>query len=207
MPTDSETPAEIDSDAWGEDGLTLKQRRFCELYVGEAAGNASKAALLAGYSENCVSEQGHENLRKPHVRSYIGRLLAKHAMTPEFLKSRLAQLAQSSLDHCTRIDDNGELVVDLKMAAENGALGQFREVRPVLMKIDGKEVVSYRVSTHDPLKAIETLLKMYGTLFDKHVVSGPDNGPVQVQSNGPDLTKLSETELLQMTALLTKAGA
>jgi phage terminase small subunit len=42
--------------------LTLKQRRFVEAYCGEAAGNATQAAKLAGYSSRTARSQGQRLL-------------------------------------------------------------------------------------------------------------------------------------------------
>jgi phage terminase small subunit len=52
--------------------LTLKQKKFCEFYVG--SGNASEAARLAGYSEKTARATGAENLTKPDVQEYINSL-------------------------------------------------------------------------------------------------------------------------------------
>jgi phage terminase small subunit len=52
--------------------LTLKQKKFCEFYVG--SGNASEAARLAGYSAKSAYATGHENLRKHEVVEYIKSL-------------------------------------------------------------------------------------------------------------------------------------
>jgi len=53
--------------------LTEKQRAFVEAYMGEAEGNATRAAELAGYqgNENTLSTVGSENLRKPKIRQAI----------------------------------------------------------------------------------------------------------------------------------------
>lgn len=55
------------------DKLTEKQRRFVEAYMGEAAGNATEAARLAGYkgSDTTLCAVGSENLRKPLVARAI----------------------------------------------------------------------------------------------------------------------------------------
>lgn len=52
--------------------LTEKQRLFCIYYLKNF--NATSAAIKAGYSSNCASEIGYENLNKPHVRAEIQRL-------------------------------------------------------------------------------------------------------------------------------------
>lgn len=53
--------------------LTEKQRKFVEAYLGEAEGNATRAAELAGYKgdENTLSTVGSENIRKPKIRKAI----------------------------------------------------------------------------------------------------------------------------------------
>ena len=52
--------------------LTLKQKKFCEFYVG--SGNASEAARLAGYSAKSAYAIGEQNLRKYEVVEYINSL-------------------------------------------------------------------------------------------------------------------------------------
>ncbi len=52
--------------------LTLKQKAFCEFYVG--SGNASEAARLAGYSTKTARATGAENLTKPDVQEYINSI-------------------------------------------------------------------------------------------------------------------------------------
>jgi phage terminase small subunit len=53
--------------------LTEKQRRFVEAYMGQAKGNATEAARLAGYSgnENALSQRGFELVRNSKVSQAI----------------------------------------------------------------------------------------------------------------------------------------
>lgn len=53
--------------------LTEKQRRFVEAYMGQACGNATEAARLAGYkgSENTLAQAGNGNLRKAQIVAAI----------------------------------------------------------------------------------------------------------------------------------------
>lgn len=51
--------------------LTPKQKKFCEAYLGEAKFNATKAAILAGYSEKTAGSTGYENLKKPEILAYM----------------------------------------------------------------------------------------------------------------------------------------
>lgn len=174
---------EQDDDPWDREGLTLKQRRFCEAYIGEAAGNATRAAQIAGYrDDNYFSLAGTaaDNLKKPQVRGFIGRLLAAQQCTPEYLRNRLAELSKSSLNDCITIGDDGKLELDMEQAARLGALGQIKEVREDVIK-GGEEtsLVRRTVKLHDPTRAIELLLKMQGALVERHEVTGPAGGPVE----------------------------
>lgn len=53
-------------------GLTDKQKRFCEEYVVD--WNATRAAIAAGYSEKTAYSIGQENLKKPEIEEYIGKI-------------------------------------------------------------------------------------------------------------------------------------
>lgn len=49
--------------------LTVKQKKFADEYV--KTGNATKAAIEAGYAEKTAREIGKENLTKPYIKEYI----------------------------------------------------------------------------------------------------------------------------------------
>lgn len=55
--------------------LTEKQRRFVEAFMGEAKGNLTKAARIAGYKGNnkTLCAVGLENLDKPGIHKAIER--------------------------------------------------------------------------------------------------------------------------------------
>lgn len=159
---------EVDDDPWGDDGLTPKQRRFCEAYVGEAAGNATRAARLAGYREenrDALKATACENLTKPYIRGYIGRLLARHGASSEQLNLRLAELSRSSMENFLTFAADGEVEIDLKQAAALGALGQLKEIKEETIEI-GENVVKRKrtIKVHDPHPAIRTLAEIQGRI-------------------------------------------
>lgn len=49
--------------------LTLKQEKFANYYI--ELGNATEAAIKAGYSKNSARAIAAENLTKPNVKKYI----------------------------------------------------------------------------------------------------------------------------------------
>lgn len=59
--------------------LSLKQRKFCLAYVGEANGNGMEAARIAGYNaktDNALRVIASQNLTKPAVQRCIAELRA-----------------------------------------------------------------------------------------------------------------------------------
>ena len=55
--------------------LTVKQRKFADEYI--KTGNATQAAIKAGYKEKTARFIGAENLTKPNVKAYIDAQMRK----------------------------------------------------------------------------------------------------------------------------------
>lgn len=84
------------------DKLTTRQRRFVEAYT----GNATAAAIAAGYSEKTAEVIGHENLRKPKILAEIKAretirstpLIASRAERQQFWSSVMRDKEQQMRD-------------------------------------------------------------------------------------------------------------
>lgn len=50
--------------------LNERQKAFADYYI--QTGNATEAAIKAGYSEKTAYSIGNENLKKPEISAYIG---------------------------------------------------------------------------------------------------------------------------------------
>lgn len=72
--------------------LTLKQRAFASQYV-RHNGNATKAALAAGYSPSGAHVEASRLLRKPKIKRQIDKLTRKYDITPERVLTRLDNLS------------------------------------------------------------------------------------------------------------------
>jgi phage terminase small subunit len=70
--------------------LTGKQRAFVDAYVGQANMNATRAAVLAGYSARTARQAGAECLSKPVIRAEIARR--------EAVRERTTDLSNEALD-------------------------------------------------------------------------------------------------------------
>lgn len=55
--------------------LNERQLAFCEYYI--ECGNATEAAIKAGYSEKTARSTGSENLTKPDISEYIEKRLSE----------------------------------------------------------------------------------------------------------------------------------
>lgn len=80
--------------------LTPKQEKFCEEYA--ACGNATQAAIRAGYSAKTAYSIGQENLKKPEIIAKIHTLQArdkkKRVMNIDERQAKLTEIAENSVD-------------------------------------------------------------------------------------------------------------
>lgn len=71
--------------------LTAKQEAFCRAYV--ACGNATQAAIEAGYSRKSAGSISVENMQKPAIRQFIESLrkpiVEELGITAEWIRERL----------------------------------------------------------------------------------------------------------------------
>lgn len=124
--------------------LTAKQQAFIDAYVGEARFNASKAALIAGYSEKSAGQLGWQLLQIPTISARIKEILESRALSAEGVLAELADVATSEWrDH-----------VEVLM--------YDREGNPVKTKMD----LSSKV------KSLEIIAKAHGLLKENVSVSG-----------------------------------
>lgn len=86
--------------------LTKKQRRFADEWIANG-GNATQAAIAAGYSEKTARAMGSENLTKPDIIEYIKE--RTEALDAEKVAQGDEVLA--FLTSVMRGDDRAEIVV------------------------------------------------------------------------------------------------
>lgn len=123
--------------------LTEKQKRFIDYYV--ETGNATEAARKAGYSEKTSYSIGHENLKKPEIKSAID------ARLKELEEMRVAD-AREVLIHLTAVmrgEQEGEELVCV--GTGNGIS------KPVK--------VMKKPSIRDQIEAAKCLMKRYGLML------------------------------------------
>ena len=80
-----------------EFGLTERQERFCQEYVSDPKGNATAAAIRAGYGEAGAAVEASKNLRKPKIISRIKALRNEALVASGYDKERVRELIMRRL--------------------------------------------------------------------------------------------------------------
>ena len=126
-------------------GLTQKQRRFIDEYI--ISGNATQAAIKAGYSKKTAVVTATENLRKPNIKAEI------QARNAEIQSEKTADMTEV-MEYLTSVmrGEQTESVATSK--------GIFSGVE---------------VSAKDRIKAAELIGKRNGAWTDKKELSGDLN--------------------------------
>ncbi|WP_286233326.1 terminase small subunit [Romboutsia ilealis] len=129
--------------------LTPKQKAFADYYI--ELGNATEAAIRAGYSKNTAKEVGYENLTKPHIKSYIDERMR------EIESNRIAKAEEvlAFLSASLR----GEVLEEVVSTESIDGM-----IKPVTLK--------KQLSAKDRIKAAELLGKRYALFTEKVDLEG-----------------------------------
>lgn len=91
---------------------TLKQERFVAEYLID--GNATQAAIRAGYSERTARFSGHENLTKPYIAAAVESARAAQAERTEidadWVQARLVELIERGMQVEPVHDRSGKVI-------------------------------------------------------------------------------------------------
>jgi len=126
--------------------LTARQKKFCDEYL--ISGNATDAAIKAGYSPKTAKQTGSENLAKPDLRAYIDEQLEKL--------------------HSAKIADAEEVMKYLTSVMR----GEHTEQVLKLVGDGIQTVTDIEVSAKERIKAAELIGKRYALFSDKMDLGG-----------------------------------
>lgn len=137
----------------GKDGLTDKQRRFCEEYLVDL--NATQAAIRAGYKEKNAYIIGHENLRKPKISEYLSRereeLSQKTKVTQERIIDELASIAFA------KITDYAKIIDKPIQITKNGTIELLRDESGKVINVQDIEFTLTDKLTDEQKRSISSL--------------------------------------------------
>lgn len=139
-------------------GLTLKQQQFADEFIANG-GNATQAAISAGYKRKAAHSMGAENLQKPAIADYI--------------KKRRQALADA------KVADQREIIEYLTSVMR----GETKEQTLIGTGKGAQEITSIHPGEKDKLKAAEMLgrtMMMFTdnvnvATSDVHLVIGGDD--------------------------------
>ena len=130
--------------------LTEKQQRFCDLYI--KYGDATRAAIDAGYSKKTAKNIGCENLTKPYLRAYIEERLEKMEKERIMDATEVMQLLTSAA--------RGEILEEVVVTEGEGD------------GVSRTRIVKKQISAKDRLKAAELVGKRYMMFTEKTRLEG-----------------------------------
>lgn len=157
--------------------LTPKQKKFVREYKLNG-GNASKAALTAGYSKKTAFRAGQENMQKPAIKSALRKheekMEKKYDVTEERIMRELELLGFSDLQNYITIDqDTGAIQAKGFEGMPEGtsrALESISEDRAIKETPDGKSVTVYdkiKFKMHSKIEALKLLANIKGMTREK----------------------------------------
>lgn len=123
-------------------GLTQKQRRFIDEYI--ISGNATQAAIKAGYSKKTAAVTATENLRKPNIKAEI--------------QARNAEIQSEKTADMTEVM---EYLTSVMRGEQTESVATSKGIFP-----------GVEVSAKDRIKAAELIGKRNGAWTDKKELTG-----------------------------------
>ena len=130
--------------------LNARQKAFCEFYV--ASGNATDAAIKAGYSKSYARDRIHILMKSIGISRYIDELMQK-------VQSERIASAEEVLQNLTAIM-RGEIQEEVVVVEGKGD------------GISTASIIKKQVSAKERIKAAELLGKRHALFTDKAKIEG-----------------------------------
>lgn len=180
-------------------GLSKQQRAFIEHYL--QCFNATEAARLAKYSERTARQQGSRLLSNVDILAAIETRLSELKMQSDEVLVRLAAQARGSMADFVRVNDRGEVSINLKAAQAKNSLHLVKKVRKTVKR--GKiEETTVEIELYDAQAALGHLARIHGLYQDKLQV----DWRVELQEAGLDPDAV-ESELVAQFERHIRDGA
>jgi hypothetical protein len=142
--------------------LPPKQQRFVMAYCGEARGNGSLAARIAGYPAASAGFQGYSLLTEPVIRQAVDSWMHEFAMGSAELTARIADTALANPGPFVVVDPTTNKA-KLEITEANWARYQHW-VRA--LEVDPKSQQITKLHLYDSQRAMSTLAKILKLFSD-----------------------------------------
>ena len=163
--------------------MNNRQRIFVDEYL--KCFNATKAAVIAGYSEKTAYSIGNENLSKPEIKEEIEMRLRESHMSADEALSILAEQARGNI---TDFMDTSSAGLDFDLMTTDEDTGE-RKIKPgarIIKKIKQKvttisdkngndrEMIETEIELYDAQDAIDKILRVAGRYVNRTELTGKD---------------------------------
>lgn len=149
--------------------LTPKEERFCYEYLANGM-NASKAALLAGYSKKSAYSIGQQNLKKLEIQTRISEMKENLAETAGITALMIAkEHAKIAFSNVARLHNTWIERKELEQLTEDEK-SCIQEISTKVVKINTgtrdlpiiADVEYVKIKTYDKQKALDSLTNLLG---------------------------------------------
>lgn len=165
------------------DDLNPRQRKFVVEYV--LSGNATQAAIAAGYSAKTAEVQGYALIRNPKVSVAIAESRQKLEIRTEITQDRvlaeLALLAFSDITHYA-VDDKGN--VKLSDTAPKHAMRAVSSIKLKITTRDGEVTRDVEVKLWDKPGPLKLAGRHVGLFPDKIELTTKEDKPLAIIISG-----------------------
>ncbi|MES2734310.1 MAG: terminase small subunit [Bacteroidota bacterium] len=173
--------------------LTLKQTAFVNAYLTNG-GNATEAAIAAGYSAKTARQAGARLLTNDNIEQYIENFKAEMEKKTGITIERVVQeLARIGLVDIGDVIDNASDTLKVKDLADLPK--DVRVAIAEIQEVEGPQGTRRILKMHSKIEALNLLLKHLGGF-------APEKSEVTI--NPPDLSSLTDAELIQLRNLEAK---
>jgi phage terminase small subunit len=165
--------------------LSTKQIAFVEFYL--THWNATKAAILAGYSERSARSIGSENLTKPDIQAAIQERLTELKMGADEVLTRLSDHARGSIAVFIDISEpDAKIEAPETMDEAHAVYSGWRLNLAKAKKADKLHLIKKlksgqwgpEIELHDPQAALIQIGKHHKLFVDKVEHTGADGQPL-----------------------------
>lgn len=176
----------------GENRWTQKQETFCLKYF--ELGNATEAALMAGYSQHTAAVIASENLTKPKIIERLQELRQKvedgTIMSVLERKQKLTEIARGNLLDYQEIGADGGY---LSIGKESPNTGSIQEIvsRTEYDKDGAGAALVTKVKLHNPIQAIAEMNKMEN-IYSEGATVNIDNRTIEIIVNNEPAKQLTK---------------
>jgi phage terminase small subunit len=192
-------------------GLTERDVHFIEVYL--RTSSATEAYKAIGGTRN---SDGHRFLKTPRIAAEIDKrrrkLLDKMEVTPEMVLNELAHVAFARMSDVIKVGPTGEAHIDLTDLTPSSKVALKSITMETQTDPKGRALETRRVKVdfHDKMRALDALARhfdLYNEKERKLTVTGPNGGPVQVETTRAVLENLTPEALAEVERALAVATA